>query len=1070
MATFSIPTEIQGDNKYVFAMFVEMAQHNFFVLMQHIYENVLSEPLNTNDDDGNPIEDFGKIELWNRIFEGLRDKISTNEQAEKLKSLLYKHFPYLSTAVYINKGDEYANDLQTTLDSEGKPLADIISNKPNSSGITSYSQNELVVLELISQFIRPLRNKFRHNISNKQNSILDILSDYATEIITRLIVGSEKKVTKTDKKGNSTTEIQIIKEPKLYFMRGALEIVADRFADFDIELKEKMKSQYKSNSMNYLYCIMFICLFLEKSYVKQFIDKCKIFNETDQKYGFEMLGVYCTKLPAAKYDVNTNHVALALDILNELSKCPAELYELLSPQNQKKFRFIDEVYDEVFMYRKKDRFASLVMEYIDKNNLFDRIRFQVSLGKYRYKFYNKTCMDGSTQVRTLQKDLNGFGRIDTMNEIRKSQWASLIRKTDNEENFAPKDTAESAPYITDHNPRYIINGNRIALWWKDDATDNDYFIPTIDGDKALCAQPKAWMSVYELPAMMFLMKLKGAAFVENLIIAKCKQYRDLYTDIAGESWEDGNFHGIDCANIPRCLTKEAATDISSVMDSIKENLNKKIERIEKYIANTDPLLIQNGKLAAWLSDDIVFWMKKGSAPTGKNFQTMQATLATYNDRDIKVLQNLFAAKYYLKNVDGLKKKELEKTPSYSIMQCHPFLRQMPYFQVFYPLKGYYSLAVICKNYIEQEKKYISNIPNKQIPIFEKIEKRHGIVNKKDKAAKYAANPTELPTRMFEEEIRKAVLCNDPNKNVAYMINDYLKNTEHDSPQTFYEMGRCYKAFEDNNKPVYKKAKEIEQGIKSIRLQNQRATKDDPKISLKFVKNTETLIKRYKVQDIIMFWMAKKTLMSANMNIENFKLHNVFDSENHEHILADTGAVEYTVHFDDGNSLTIRQEGITLKNHSTLYRLIYDRRLKTLAQNIKSTTIDRKTLEYELAQYDRMALEITKMIMDFEDNYSTKYAAEESTLSKKKKTTDFTDMIADTKPTTPRINGISDPEKDMLISVRNSFNHWSYPVGLADVENVGEDSPSTTKDGTRIYNKAQKVRDIFNMSLSNVSLI
>ena len=1071
MTTFSLPTQINDNNKHIFAMFIEMAQHNFFVQMKHVYENVLQEQYDfPYDEKGKPIDDFGKDSVWDKIFTDLRDKITTSEQSVRLKSLLYKHFPYLSTAVYLNKGDTYANNLRTQLDSENKSLVDAISDKANASGKVSFCKNELLVLELISNFIRPLRNQFRHNVGARQKAILDILSNYVTELITKLIVGSEESVTKKDKQGNETTEVQVIRERNLYFLRGALEVVADRFPDFDREQKEAMKKSCTSNTMNYLYCIMFICMFLEKGYVKQFIDKCdNLFKDQDKEYGFEMLGVYCTKLPAAKYDVTTNNVALALDILNELTKCPQELYELLAQQDQKKFKFIDELGDEVFMRRKSDRFANLVMEYIDKNKLFSRIRFQVSLGKYRFKFYDKTCIDGSTQVRTLQKDLNGFGRIDTMNEIRKSTWAALIRKTDNEENFAPKDTADTEPYITDHNPRYITNGNRIALWWNDDANGDDYFIPTINGDKAPCTTPKAWISMYELPAMMFLMKLKGAEFVEDFIIKKCRQKQDLYKTIAGDSWEDGNFNGIDAKDLPRCLTRGVSTDISSVIKAIKDNLKKEIERYEKYINDTDPLMIKSGKLASWLSRDILFWMRKGTAPTGKNFSNLQNTLATYNHDDIQVLQNLFAKKYYLQNVDGLKKKELEKIKSYSVMQCHPFLSSLSYFQTYYPKSGKYTLVNICKDYFAEEKKFIEKVADKNFPLYEKIEKRHGEVNKQVKASKFASNPIELPTRMFEDEIRNAINCHDTNKNVTYMINDYLKNREQDSSQTFYEMKRSYRAFEMNKKPVYKTVKEIEQGIKSIRRQNLSA-EDDKKISLKFLKDNETLIKRFKVQDIIMFWMAKKTLMENGMDIENFKLRNVFDSEKHEHILSNKGTVKYTINFENGDSLTIVQNGITLKNHSTLYRLIYDRRLETLAKNLGTNTVNRKTLEYELQQYDRIALEITKMIMDFEDKYSAKYAVEESTLSKKKKTSDFNDMVADTKPPTPRIGGISDTEKERLKETRNAFNHWSYPVNLTDVKNAGETEQFATKDGTRIYNKAQKVRDVFNMSLSQVCLI
>lgn len=1061
MTTFALPFQINDSNKHIFAMFIEMAQHNFFVLMNHIYETALHEQLNA-DADGNQIEDFGKSSLWKKVFTDLRDKITTNEQAVKLKSLLYKHFPYLSTALYINKGSKYVSDLRTQLDNEGNPLIDTISDK-SSLGKVPYCKDELIVLELISNFIRPLRNKFRHNVTDKQNTILDILSNYIAEIITKLIVGAEKVVTKKDKDGKIVTQKQIIKDPKMYFLRGALEIVADRFPDFDKEHKEAMKKSCTAATMNYLYCIMFIGLFLEKSYVKQFIDKCAIFNDIDKKYGFEMLGVYCTKLPAAKYDVTTNNVALALDILNELYKCPNELYSLISPQDQNRFRVLDEMYNEVFMCRKSDRFANLVMEYIDKNNLFERIRFQVSLGKYRYKFYNKTCIDGSNQVRTLQKDLNGFGRIDKMNEIRKNKWNNLIRITDNEENFAPKDTAETAPYITDHNPRYITNGNRIALWWNDDTKGDDFYIPTINGDKAPCTAPKAWMSVYELPAMMFLIKLKGEKFVEDLIIQKCVQKQHLYNKIATDSWQEGDFDDIDPKDLPRCLSKGAATDISSVMTAIKEKLRERIEKMEKYIEETEDSSQKIGNLAAWLSREIVFWMKKGTAPTGKNFSRMQTALANIIPEYIKWLHQLFDEKYHLKKINVQNNETLKKTESYSIIQCHPFLNKCQHLQSWDYIEGSNETVVgFCKEYIAKEKEYLEKVADKNIPIYAKIVKRHGEVNKQDKASKFASNPIELPTQMFEEEIRNATGCHDSNKNVAYIINNYLKNTEQDSPQSFYEMKRSYKAFDQDRKPVYKTVKEIEQAVRNL--------KSDNAGDKKFIKNSETLIKRFKVQDTIMFWMAKKTLMVNGMDIENFKLQNVFNSDNFGHILSDTGTVKFTVGFDDHTTLTIVQNGITLKKHSTLYRLIYDRRLKSLAKNLTTSTIDRKTLEYELQQYDSIALDITKRIMDFEDTYRAKYAAEESTLSKKKKTNDFNDMIADTKPPTLRISDISNAEKTMLIDIRNAFNHWAYPVGIADVENAGEGSDSDSNGIFRKYNKAKKVDDILKMLLSNISLV
>lgn len=131
----------------------------------------------------------------------------------------------------------------------------------------------------------------------------------------------------------------------------------------------------------------------------------------------------------------SGRMALALDMLNELQKCPSELFETLSPKDRSRFRVEVDITNssennssdnseesQVLMMRFQDRFPRLALRYIDECNVFDKIRFQLSLGKYRYAFYDKMCIDSKEpdRVRSLQKDLNGFGRLQEIEEERKN--------------------------------------------------------------------------------------------------------------------------------------------------------------------------------------------------------------------------------------------------------------------------------------------------------------------------------------------------------------------------------------------------------------------------------------------------------------------------------------------------------------------------------------------------------------------------------------------------------------------------------------------------------------------------
>ena len=125
---------------------------------------------------------------------------------------------------------------------------------------------------------------------------------------------------------------------------------------------------------------------------------------------------------------------LALDMLNDLKKCPKELFELLSKEKQQKFREKDAPDDtedgqETLMRRYSDRFPYFAIRYCDENEVFENLRFHIDLGKYYFKFYEKQTIDGGTYQRALDKRLKTFGRIKEVKSKVKQEWDEIIKPT-----------------------------------------------------------------------------------------------------------------------------------------------------------------------------------------------------------------------------------------------------------------------------------------------------------------------------------------------------------------------------------------------------------------------------------------------------------------------------------------------------------------------------------------------------------------------------------------------------------------------------------------------------------------
>ena len=322
----------------------------------------------------------------------------------------------------------------------------------------------------------------------------------------------------------------------------------------------------------------FCTLFLSKPQARQMLTDIKLFESSPYPQELndiirDMLSIYRLRSPRGrKLEGSDNQVTLALDILNELRKCPKELYDILSPEGQAYFedkvkRPNDHTPEVVKKFRSMDRFPFLALRFIDETGVFDNIRFQVQLGKLRFKFYPKTCINGEEDIRSLQKEINGYGKLQEIELERKSKYGDLLQasaeksvKIEHEDMYLDllqfeKDKVGSKPYITNSRASYNIHNNRIGLFWKEleyvDSKSKQTVIKPKKGDylpslsevkdgKAPVEMPApmAMLSVYELPAIIFYQYLRSQQIettdptAEDIIVGKYNKLKQFFLDVS----------------------------------------------------------------------------------------------------------------------------------------------------------------------------------------------------------------------------------------------------------------------------------------------------------------------------------------------------------------------------------------------------------------------------------------------------------------------------------------------------------------------------------------------------------
>lgn len=1065
-----VPKETLGSKKYIYGTYIEMAFHNLFLNIEHIYAIVTGKSIMEEAKakfipkgkhpffDG----DFANESLvWKPMFNTFRN--SNSEDTLKIEEMLNRHFPFLV------------------------PFRDYIQQSKYYNKLTSVD-----ILERLSQTLRVLRNVYAHykiTLYDNQRNVYLQNEKLIFECLDRCFLGARRIVKERfafdDRAMHCTEQYEFHIDKSKRDERNRPIKIKKEIPGFRYKLYTANQAEKHITSFG---LVFLTSLFLEKKYSKVMSDKLRVVAKQDESVVCEMLAVYRLRLNSQRINVTKKTEALALDIINEVQRCPKELFDILPPSKQAMFRVKSDTEDEheVLMIRHSNRFAQLVMKYIDDAHLFDNLRFQVSLGRYFYKFYDKKCIDSheNTRVRAICKNVNGFGRIEEIEKMRQGCWDDVLRQYED----VHKNTSDEKPYVTDHHAQYIITGNRIGMRFMDDAVK--CYLPELTTDGVRNLPPTCWMSTYELPALMFLLHLTDdATRIEDIIRSTVNNYTRFFNDIelgkllptddvaTLEATLNKDYGISSLKDIPQNMVDYLLGHNTEARDKFVESANATLDRliaqteykISKYkdekkllgvnhkenkIGKKSYVQSKPGALAFFLAKDIMFFQPNDEQGrnklTGLNFRILQAVLATFKNGETDELKRTLESAHIIgKRDDDMCNPIVQRLWSDSV---HPSCTQ-----------DFYEMYLIERLSYLKECKRRGNLERLSFLYPNRMKWQiHDEEFSRSQAGRYLHDSygnvkcdkaIELPRGLFEKHIREELksiplmkaLAEDTSKNISYLIYGYFMKVMNDDCQNFYEAERSYQLFN----VLYKKSprdskqyrttddirlmlnrkhttsihKDIKQYLERLNPKNYKKESEKIQGLLRRLKDNETILKTYKVQDMLLLLIAKKIFMS-NVDdpvqaaaFEQIRLRDIQNGETLTHKIK----MCVRVCSKNGYGKVIKKDDLMLKHYANFYHILSDRRLPTLLDLVRGSVVEHSYIESELSGYDKVRPGILEEVFGYEKEYYQQNPDAEAT--------DFGYIVNQSAD-------LSQEKRNSLRNIRNSFAHNTYPK-YKDVQIAGE---------------------------------
>ncbi|MDH5033977.1 type VI-B CRISPR-associated RNA-guided ribonuclease Cas13b [Chryseobacterium cucumeris] len=575
-----------------------------------------------------------------------------------------------------------------------------------------------------------------------------------------------------------------------------------------------------------------------KSRIKGF--KAKVVIDEDGKVnGLKFMATHwvfsylCFKGLKSKLSTEFQEETLLIQIIDELSKVPDELYCAFDKETRDKFiedinEYVKEGHQDfsledakvihpVIRKRYENKFNYFAIRFLDEFVKFPSLRFQVHVGNYVHDRRIKN-IDGTTfeTERVVKDRIKVFGRLSEISSY-KAQYLSSVSDKHDETGW------EIFP-----NPSYVFINNNIPIHisvdtsFKKEIADfkklrraqapdelkirgaekkRKFEITQMIGSKSVLNQeePIALLSLNEIPALLYEILINGKepAEIERIIKDKLNERQDVIKNYNPENWlpasqisrrlrSNKGERIINTDKLLQLVTKELLVTEQKlkIISDNREALKQKKEGkyIRKFIFTNSEL----GREAIWLADDIKRFMPADVRKEWKGYQhsQLQQSLAFYNSRPKEALA-ILESSWNLKDEKIIWNEWILKS-----------FTQNKFFDAFYNeyLKGRKKYFAFLSEHIVQ---YTSNAKNLQKFIKQQMpkdlfEKRHYIIEDlQTEKNKILSKPFIFPRGIFDKKptfIKDVKVEDSPESFANWYQYGYQKDHQF---QKFYDWKRDY---------------------------------------------------------------------------------------------------------------------------------------------------------------------------------------------------------------------------------------------------------------------------------------
>lgn len=703
--------------------------------------------------------------------------------------------------------------------------------------------------------------------------------------------------------------------------------------------------------------------------------------------------VSCLYLPKERFDSESSAITLGMDMANEIYRCPAELFDLLSQKDKDKFRVTvdNEIDNELLLKRYNDRFPYFALQYLEMKDCLKNIYFHIDMGSYFFDRYEKSLIDGTKiDDRRLSKRILCFDKMQGA-----VNWYGERKNT---ELYTAK-FDDSAEYMNDTYPHYHINNNQIGIRLSS-------YYPEINGRGTSNKAPDAWLSLYELPAIVYLSRKEKGDKVSSLITSYVYCSRRFFRDvIKGDDYSllsETEFkakYKINFSDLPDVFRRSTQRDYSKLAE---EHIKKLIAESKRVLENHKKEAqydfkegkrakrrFKNGHIADMLVEDFMRFQPSANSDgkdkiSAPNYQALQASLALYGI-----------------NRYGLEAM-MREAGLIGSTNKHPFLEQC------LPLPN--SLDNLFVLYINKKIKYLGSLLKSSTRLesaycvrqYVEKAKRTQSEERINLATQLLGLPVNLPRGLF-----KSLLPDGGTNAATYQIaNEHTESC--DSVQDFYSFKRNYSVLErlgvDNPKRMkMNEVKRLAENFGDGELEKAKIMREFNKFS------DNELILRYRMAcDILMFGMSKDLLGVAD---DSVKMSMANDHTNH--ILNQS----HTLSVKHPETENIIKGEMKIRDYGNFRRVLFDKRLKYLFKYCdKEINLKYSEILKEFEEYDKSRKEIFEVIHQFEH----KVIEEKGLVIEGAEKYISFDKITD---------------NTELKDIRNAFSHHQYPLGLKIEKNA-----------------------------------